>query len=872
MEDMIFRSKPDSIMMKILRSAMDRAQEKLQFKERRPIEFLHEQTTFYQLAAILVEGSVKILEEEEDGTEILESSCSKMVLDLIDIRERLEGRIRDMKRLITERDREFCERLDNEIRLREALDLTERESVQLYDKIGPVIMKMMDSDDEQVLDIKQKLEDERMILDSEIRTRITQRSSPNLGRGLVVLENEKVILNAEKRVRRSFSSPNLSSDFLDGEIRARRSHSNPNLSSKMILNDGRRAKRSRAASPNPSPGFLNKKLFKELGLVMLDEENMISNSESRARRSWASSPNLSPSFLNKKLFKELGLVMLDDEKTILNTEIRSRRSRAPSPNLNLNSLECGIVSMEEDQFMSSGINVLKQTLDLVFRRVQLEEEVPLEKKVRKGIKREVDLILLKGFMRDLQTKFDIEVKKRDGIVKGSWFDFIDEIKSLFHELKDFFSRPHRTTSVPNLEVDFTQILCEYNCNEVGGSHHVWEIVKSHESIIQRQCAQRTRDALQREGVSSWIKRNEDINAMERLIHDAIVRIENFIQRKSRAQERRGRIPKQLKTSHSGSTRTSETSQEDFRCSPAQECTECLLREEVYKTYLTEMLQSRRAQACQADTPRSATPKGGGRESSLIQKLDSLLKSLELEETMMLTASSLIKQHSVSNSLVTAIEWLITDDEGTLCTVSEKLERALQQHYTTKELLVELRQSLEVSDDGREHYENSEFNNILRPQGESTSPCLDSQDVGETDWSESVLETVKRFQYMVVELYENIDGKCLRVEALKHQVDALNQPLAWIKTRKLLYEKAFISRCRSLKLAETEVDLLGDQVETLLSLLEKIYRVLSRNARVLSSYFEVNDILRLIKTELNGGRSSKQKSQIADISSISSNSF
>lgn len=777
---------------------MDRAQEKLQFKERRPIEFLHEQTMFYQLAAILVEGSMKIL-EEEDGTEILEKSCSKIVSDLIDIRDRLEGRIRDMKRLITERDREFRERLDNEVRLREALDLTERESVKLYDKIGPVIMKMMDSDDEQVLDIKQKLEDEKMILDSEIRARTLRSYSPNLGLGLVVLEDEKMILNAEKRVRRSLSSPNLSSNFLDGEIRARRSHSNPNLSSKMILNDERRANRPRAASPNPSPSFLNKKLFKELGLVMLDEENMISNSKSRARRSLASSPNPSPRFLNKKLFKELGLVMLDDEKTILNTESMARRSRGPSPNLNLDSLdkECGIVSMEEDQFISSGIDVLKQTLDLVFRTVQLEEEVPLEKKLRKGIKREVNSILVNGFTSDLQTKFDIEVKKRDGLVKGSWLDFIDEMKSLFHELKNFFSRndasniqpcsprPHRTISVPNLDVDFTQILCENNCDEVGGSHHVWEIVKSHESIIrrQRQCEQRKRDALQRECVSSsWNKRNEDINAMERLIHDAIVRIEIFIQRKhrasdlkgvgckSRAQERRRRIPKQLKTSHSGSTRTSESSQEDFRCSPTQDCTECLLREEVYKTYLTEMtkswrssleskrlddeahtLQSRRAQACQAGTPRSATPWGGDRESSLIQKLDSLLKSLELEETLMLTASSLIKEQSVSNSLVTAIEWLIADDESTFCTVSEKLERALQQHYTTKELLVEL----------REHYENSEFNNILRPQDESTSHGLNSQGVGETN----VLETVKRFRYLVddfeVELYENIDGKCLR---------------------------------------------------------------------------------------------------------------
>ncbi|KAL1542483.1 non-specific serine/threonine protein kinase [Salvia divinorum] len=355
-------------------------------------------------------------------------------------------------------------------------------------------------------------------------------------------------------------------------------------------------------------------------------------------------------------------------------------------------------------------------------------------------------------------------------------------------------------------------------------------------------------------------------------------------------------PKQLKISRSGSARITKTPQEDFRCSPTQDCMECLLREEaeMTKSWRSSQesnhldveactLQSRQVQACQAGTPRS---RGGDGESSLIQKLDSLLKSLELEETLMLTASSLIKEHSVSSSLVildceeteerAAIEWLITDDESTFCTVSEQLERALQQLYTTKELLADLQESLEVSDDGGEYYENSEFNNILRVQDESTSPCLDLQGVGETDWSESVLETVKGFRYLVddveVELYENIEGKCLRLEALKNQVDALIQPVAWNKTRKLLYEKAFISRCRNLKLAEAEVDLLGDQVEILRSLLDRIYRVLSRNARVLSSYFEVYDILKLIKVELNGGRSSKPKSQIADISSISSNRF
>ncbi|KAL0382646.1 UNVERIFIED_CONTAM: hypothetical protein Scaly_0551900 [Sesamum calycinum] len=93
------RTKSDSIVMRILRSAMDEAHEKLQSDDG-PIEFLHERSTFYELAAILVEGGLSIVEEE---TEIPESSSDKILADLKDIRHWLQGRIQDMKRLIVEK-------------------------------------------------------------------------------------------------------------------------------------------------------------------------------------------------------------------------------------------------------------------------------------------------------------------------------------------------------------------------------------------------------------------------------------------------------------------------------------------------------------------------------------------------------------------------------------------------------------------------------------------------------------------------------------------------------------------------------------------------------------------------------------------------
>lgn len=50
------------------------------------------------------------------------------------------------------------------------------------------------------------------------------------------------------------------------------------------------------------------------------------------------------------------------------------------------------------------------------------------------------------------------------------------------------------------------------------------------------------------------------------------------------------------------------------------------------------------------TPRSRKLETEGDES-LVEKLDSLLKCVEAEEDLMLKASSIIKEHSASNSLI-----------------------------------------------------------------------------------------------------------------------------------------------------------------------------------------------------------------------------
>ncbi|KAK4436023.1 hypothetical protein Salat_0766000 [Sesamum alatum] len=159
-------------------------------------EFLHERSTFYELAAILVEGGLSIVEEE---TDIPESSSDKILVDLKDIRHWLQGRIQHMKRLIVEKDREFTERLENELKLRRALELKDMELVYLHGKLEPGrtkndnvhdfpminqaegdIFGLKSSVDQQLCNIKQKLEDEGERLIIERRTRKSCVSSPNL--------------------------------------------------------------------------------------------------------------------------------------------------------------------------------------------------------------------------------------------------------------------------------------------------------------------------------------------------------------------------------------------------------------------------------------------------------------------------------------------------------------------------------------------------------------------------------------------------------------------------------------------------------------------------------------------------------------------
>ncbi|XP_042381410.1 WPP domain-associated protein-like isoform X1 [Zingiber officinale] len=89
----------------------------------------------------------------------------------------------------------------------------------------------------------------------------------------------------------------------------------------------------------------------------------------------------------------------------------------------------------------------------------------------------------------------------------------------------------------------------------------------------------------------------------------------------------------------------------------------------------------------------------------------------------------------------------------------------------------------------------------------------------------------------------------RLEFIIHQFSDLFQLANILKNSAFWYKQGFERKCSDLQKAETEVDLLGDDVEILLRLLEKIYVALEHYSPVLQHYPGVVEILKLIRREM-----------------------
>ncbi|KAL7102592.1 hypothetical protein ACP275_08G129200 [Erythranthe tilingii] len=92
---------------------------------------------------------------------------------------------------------------------------------------------------------------------------------------------------------------------------------------------------------------------------------------------------------------------------------------------------------------------------------------------------------------------------------------------------------------------------------------------------------------------------------------------------------------------------------------------------------------------------------------------------------------------------------------------------------------------------------------------------------------------------------------LRLEGTSSHLEALTKKATVLRRTGQMYKQKLEHRCDDLQMAEAEVDLLGDEVDTLSRLLEKIYIGLDHYSPVLKHYPGIIEILELVRRELRG---------------------
>ncbi|KAG1331867.1 WPP domain-associated protein [Cocos nucifera] len=239
----------------------------------------------------------------------------------------------------------------------------------------------------------------------------------------------------------------------------------------------------------------------------------------------------------------------------------------------------------------------------------------------------------------------------------------------------------------------------------------------------------------------------------------------------------------------------------------------------------------------------------------IASLSTLMK--EKEKFALQTESKLMQQKECFDLLCCEVNMLrdqvnkqdlyILESNKESDSVKGRLDETLQQIHQYKVEVAELNQKLKLVSGGLEEAEKQK--NILQgiveerqkmlaltiSKEEEHKKGMESVIVSMTDLSKAVLDCECR-------MASNLETNLSRLKILSHQCGQLAQQAKFVKRKALWYKQGFERRCSDLQKAETEVDLLGDEVDALLRLLEKIYIALEHYSPVLQHYPGVNRIV------------------------------
>ncbi|KAH7839046.1 hypothetical protein Vadar_034219 [Vaccinium darrowii] len=242
-----------------------------------------------------------------------------------------------------------------------------------------------------------------------------------------------------------------------------------------------------------------------------------------------------------------------------------------------------------------------------------------------------------------------------------------------------------------------------------------------------------------------------------------------------------------------------------------------------------------------------------------------LKALEREEELRLVIEEKERQKQEVHSLVGSLEEkekltvelsaALVKEKEQFDLIKSKLELALEQIEVDKGEMDKLDQKVEQM--------TNERRNMLRAiteEKEKDRLLLEAKENEQRKQMQALIVLVcglsRELSDLECQVAERIRNCNMRLEDSNSELSSLVRKTNSLKNTALMHKKRLEKRCNDLQLAESEVDLLGDQVDALLSLLEKIYIALDHYSPIFKHYPGVIEILELVRRELISRESTK----------------
>ncbi|KAL0695788.1 hypothetical protein Bca4012_062968 [Brassica carinata] len=529
-----------------------------------------------------------------------------------------------------------------------------------------------------------------------------------------------------------------------------------------------------------------------------------------------------------------------------------------------------------------------------------------------GLRWELELIskLLSGHKKgDIKT---LEDHEGTGLLKvkvsGSLGKHIGSVTSSKLENLEYLSQLSRDQLISHFQTEMSQLKREHECT-------MQEMTEEYFSI-KRRCLK-----LEECGSSSSLNKDKDFDLLRKKIPDIISKLDKLVledeklKGKSLADSKRQLDSlllenRQLKDSlyeaneemshHRELVRKLESDVEDLHA-------EASICEDVYGSFVGEFVNH-----IQCAKEGANLEHGIRREEASASKIaleDSCLESYMAEEYCAVIYKEALKEagtklgelnlnvsereralrleideKKILKEKIHSLECLVKEKENDLAAVREKLEMIFQEvnnlqskidqqavviQDKDKELRVasslalektevyvmeisELRQKLELARKDMKVTENERMKSELKLSStQAEQKVLQDQIVSTVlsfaKWSQDV-------EFLVAEKTKKTNSS---LESMQSQLNDLLDEVDELKVRESMYKQQMEKKTCDLQKAETEVDLLGDEIDSLLDLLQKIYIALDHYSPILKHYPGIIEILKLVQRELR--RDSKRLS-------------